>query len=244
MHRLFFLYIFVAVLTNTNKIMVDFKELKQGDIINIKGIFGVSSIGIFNKMLNDVLILHCVTFDDLESYIAFETDEKKYCFFNVDAIKSCELATDEEIKRLYTNIVKCYIENNSDWDIYFTDSTYYEVQDWFAYKCSAEFNEEPFPIGTKNGCETSMIGYPDFVGDFTIFAWKYLCANMGYDDEDNVTGDKLVSLNKVCEFLQNNMYCQPIFEYDECQVPVNYVTASCCDSIEEFINKLKKAMEE
>jgi hypothetical protein len=225
--------------------MVDFKELKQGDIINIKGIFGVSCIGVFNKVLNNIVILHCITFDDLNEYVSFETDDKKYCFFSIDAIKFCELASENEVKRLYTNIIKYYIEVvDKDWNKYFTDSTYYEVQDWFAYKCNVEFNEETFPIGTENGCETSVIGYPEFISDFTLFAWKYLCTSIGYDDEDNVTGDKLVSLNKVCEWLQNNMYCQPIFEYDEDQVPVNYVTASCCDSIEEFINKFKKSMTE
>lgn len=62
--------------------------------------------------------------------------------------------------------------------------------------------------------------------------------------EDGAKWADKTMIDKACEWMQNNMYCQPIFEYDEDQVPINYVIACGCDSVEGFINKLKKAMQE
>lgn len=165
---------------------MNYKDIKHGDIINIKGIFGVSCIGIFHKFLNDVLILHCVTFKDLDKYVAFETDEKKYCFFSIDAIKSCELATDDEVKLLYTNIIKHYTEYvDTNWSKYFTDSTYYEVQDWFALKCAYNTDDE----------------YPFFVYEFNDFAWNYLCNEIGYVEEED--DEKMVSVKTVLKWIED-----------------------------------------
>ena len=49
-------------------------------------------------------------------------------------------------------------------------------------------------------------------------------------------------IEKACEYLKRHMYSTPIFEYDEDETPVNYVCASCCDSVEEFIENFCKAM--
>lgn len=51
-------------------------------------------------------------------------------------------------------------------------------------------------------------------------------------------------IEKVEQWLNEHMYCTPIFEHDEDENPVNYVCASCCDSVEEFIENFRKAMEE
>ena len=51
-------------------------------------------------------------------------------------------------------------------------------------------------------------------------------------------------IEKACEYLRKHMYYTPIFEYDEDEEPVNYVCASCCDSVEDFINNFRKSMEE
>lgn len=56
--------------------------------------------------------------------------------------------------------------------------------------------------------------------------------------------EKMVSLDKVCEYLQKNMYVEHIFEYSEDEQPVQYVCASVSDSVEEFVNNFRKAMEE
>lgn len=51
-------------------------------------------------------------------------------------------------------------------------------------------------------------------------------------------------IEKVEQWLNEHMYCTPIFEHDEDENPVNYVCASCCDSVEEFIENFRKVMEE
>ncbi len=51
-------------------------------------------------------------------------------------------------------------------------------------------------------------------------------------------------IEKACEYLKKTMYATPIFEHDDDEQPVYYVCASCCDSVEEFINDLCKAMED
>lgn len=49
-------------------------------------------------------------------------------------------------------------------------------------------------------------------------------------------------IEKACKYLRQSLYNTPIFEHDEDENPVNYVCASCCDSVEEFINNFSKAM--
>ena len=51
-------------------------------------------------------------------------------------------------------------------------------------------------------------------------------------------------IEKACEYLRMSMYNTPIFEHDEDENPVNYVCASCCDTVEEFIENFRKAIEE
>ena len=51
-------------------------------------------------------------------------------------------------------------------------------------------------------------------------------------------------IDKACEYLKKTMHATPVFEHDDDKQPVYYVCASCCDSVEEFINNFRKAMEE
>lgn len=54
--------------------------------------------------------------------------------------------------------------------------------------------------------------------------------------------DRLIT--KACEWLKQNMYVEYIFEYNEDEEPAQYVCASACDSVDEFVNNFRKAMEE
>lgn len=51
-------------------------------------------------------------------------------------------------------------------------------------------------------------------------------------------------IEKACKWINEHMYCIPIFEYDEDEFTTKYVCANCCDSVEEFIDVFRKAMEE
>lgn len=61
---------------------------------------------------------------------------------------------------LYDEIIEKFKEENPDWDIYFSDSVYFELGDWFAHKCGVKWDDE--------------LGYPDFVDDFKNYAWDVL----------------------------------------------------------------------
>ena len=51
-------------------------------------------------------------------------------------------------------------------------------------------------------------------------------------------------IEKACKRLRENMYIEHIFERDEDEEPVQYVCASASDSVDEFVNNFRKAMEE
>lgn len=51
-------------------------------------------------------------------------------------------------------------------------------------------------------------------------------------------------VDMACEWLRENMYVEHIFEYSEDEKPVQYVCASACNSVDEFVNNFRKAMEE
>ena len=50
-------------------------------------------------------------------------------------------------------------------------------------------------------------------------------------------------VDMACEWLRENMYVEHIFEYSEDEESVQYVCASACDSVDEFVNNFRKAME-
>ena len=65
-----------------------------------------------------------------------------------------------------------------------------------------------------------------------------------YAVEKTAERTKKEVIEKAVEWLANKLYVEPIFEYDEDDKPINYVCASSCDSVEEFINEFKQAMED
>ena len=47
-----------------------FEKLKRGDIVHFKSIFGLSGIGIFDKITSDGLMhLYCLTYKDLKNTV-------------------------------------------------------------------------------------------------------------------------------------------------------------------------------
>ena len=51
-------------------------------------------------------------------------------------------------------------------------------------------------------------------------------------------------IERACELLKQIMYVEYIFEHDEDEKPVQYVCASACDSVNDFVNNFRKIMEE
>lgn len=202
--------------------MKDYSQFKPGNIVRIKGIFGIDCIGIFNKFENDFLYLYCASYMDMHDAIMFPND-KNYCTMSNGAINTCVLATEEEIKILYDKIIIFYLKYvDSDWYHYLTDSTYYEVQDWFAYKCN---------LGE---CED---GYPEFIYEFSNHAWKYMLEKIGCEDED----EEEITINKK-DFIKKAKLWLMSIDYD-LQYQTEEDGFDIFDKI-KFINDFCKAMEE
>lgn len=51
-------------------------------------------------------------------------------------------------------------------------------------------------------------------------------------------------VDMACEWLKENMYVEHIFEHSEDVESVQYVCVSASDSVDEFVNNFRKAMEE
>lgn len=62
------------------------------------------------------------------------------------------------INEKYEEYFKNYKEENPDWDTYLTDSTYYELKEFYAHKTKQPFDDDN--------------GYPDDVDDFASYVWN------------------------------------------------------------------------
>lgn len=51
-------------------------------------------------------------------------------------------------------------------------------------------------------------------------------------------------IKKAVEWIKSQIYIENIFEYDNDEQPIKYICASCCDSVDEFIEKFKQAMQD
>ena len=141
----------------------DFSQYQEGDIISLSCCFGVKAIGIFKRIDEDrqTVRCYCVSYNDLHEQMYF-TNGERYCSFNLDAINAVAYASDYEIKILYNKIIARYEKEESGLYDYFTDSTFFELGDWFAYNCGLDTNEgDHFHL--------------KFVDEFTCYAWDELC---------------------------------------------------------------------
>lgn len=207
-----------------------FSKYKSGDIIRIKGIFGIDFIGIFNKIEDETIYLYCAHYADMNN-ICYVKDGK-YCSIHIDNIHACLLATENEIREFYNKIGKYFTEEyDKDWYNHFTDSSYFDVQDFLFDIFCIKLEEY----------DNDMI-YPKFVDEIHHYIWNRLSEVINEGNE--YKKDKMVSLDKVCEILKENLYIENIFEYDEDEEPIKYVCASSCDCVEDFINKIRNMLEE
>lgn len=84
----------------------------------------------------------------------------------------------------------------------------------------------------------------DFIEDLYRFVWTDDMIECLVEPATLNESSKMVSLDKVCEILKENLYIENIFEYDEDEEPIKYVCASNCDCVEDFINKIRNMLEE
>ena len=65
-----------------------------------------------------------------------------------------------------------------------------------------------------------------------------------YAVEKTAERTKRKMIEKAEKWIKSQIYTENIFEYDNDEQPIKYICASCCDSVDEFIEKFKQAMEE
>ena len=221
---------------------MDYKNLKKGNVIviswnshNMLAIFDK-----FGKTYGDCDALFIYAEMDLETNeLYFRTDDCEFSYELTDI--SYRLATEEEKNTLYNAIGKYFTEEyDKDWYNHFTDSSYFDIQD---------FLFDVFCIKVEE-YDNDMI-YPDFVDEIHSYIWEKLCKSMGYKNYD---GDEFVEqlvnkqefIEKAKEWLENTLYIHTEIENDRDfneLFRTDWVTSDY-DSIEDFINSFCKAMEE
>ena len=166
------------------KLTVNKKTVEISSDVNIDEY--VEYIGIVSKLGNDMLTF-CVTMETQTGLVHFANENnKEHINFELDKIIDANLAIDanflpikDEIEYFYRGIFKYYTaEKDPNWGEYFTDSTYYEIKDWFAYMCGIESDYELLDN--------------DFVYDYAQYIWKYLLENFTEKPKDE---DKMISLD-------------------------------------------------
>ena len=158
-------------MSNIYKSLATLNDIDAGQFLYVKSPYGWYYISIFKgievRNNTDTRDIELHTYCDLcsdDNYVYF-AKECSTLLETVSYFVEIGTATEEQKKSLHDAIIKKYKDNHPTWDKYFTDSVYDEIQDWFAYMCGITFDEEN--------------GYPDFVCDFTNYAWNVLCKETG-----------------------------------------------------------------
>lgn len=190
--------------------MTDISTLKTGNIIRIQMDNNGIVVGILkcvNKKFN-TLDLYCCAPENSLSYVIFSRGGL-YCpsFENIQDVR---LATEDEINEFYNKIISIYEKEETYLYDYFSDEVYSELKDWFGYKCNTN---------TGDG------DYPGFVVNFAEYAWDFLCK------KSMVPTKKMVSLDDVCKWIEENIFDFPWYDPDK---PF---------SVKDITNELYKALE-
>ena len=198
---------------------MDYRDLKQGDIIRIKGIFGIDCIGIFNKIENEAIYFYCTHYADMINICCVK--DGKYCSINIDSINVCLLATEYEIIEFYNKIGKYFTEEyDKDWYNHFTDSSYFDIQDYLL---------DVFCIKVEE-YDDDLI-YPDFIDEIQNYIWDKLCDATGVPAVENEP-----------EMVNKQEFIAKAVKYLEANFPDIENTGDWYK--ESFINNFRKTMEE
>lgn len=204
---------------------MNYTELKNGNIVAMTDEYNETRIVIVNIVEQsitgiDKLYTYAeldIEHDDLflEKYEPGYAYDVKYCSFRP--------AEEEEKIKLYHALGKEFTEEyDTDWYEHFTDSSYYDIQD---------FLFDVFCIKVEE-YDNDLI-YPDFVDDIQRYIWCKCCDAVGMPDGFNEDPEeKKVRLNDVC-----NVLCEMLYESDYNDVPT---VISSFDTLEDFLEEFCK----
>lgn len=204
---------------------MNYTDLKNGDIVAMTDEYNETRIVIVNRIEQSITgIDKLYTYAELDiecNDLVLEKYEPGYAY----DVKYCSFrpAEEEEKITLYNALGKKFTEEyDTDWYEHFTDSSYYDIQD---------FLFDVFCIKVEE-YDNDLI-YPDFVDDIQRYIWCKCCEAVGMSDGFNEDPEeKKVRLNDVC-----NVLCEMLYESDYNDIPT--VTSSF-DTIENFLEEFCK----
>lgn len=206
-----------------------YTDLKNGDIVVMTSEYNESRIIIVDRVEQSITgVYKLYTYaeldienDDmfLEKYEPGYSYDVKYCSFRP--------AEEEEKITLYNALGKEFTEEyDTDWYEHFTDSSYYDIQD---------FLFDVFCIKVEE-YDNDLI-YPAFVDNIQRYIWCKCCEAVGMPDEFNEEPEeKKVRISDVCNTLCEMLY---ISDYiDEPTVTCSFSTIE--EFLEEFCKRINK----
>lgn len=217
--------------------MIDYEDLKNGDVIAMMiQEYDEIRIVIVDRVENSATGIHKLyTYAELETSssifepsLFLEKDEPGYSYNLDDCV--IRYAEDEEKIDLYNAIGKNFTEEyDKDWYKHFTDSSYFDIQDYLL---------DVFCIKVNEYDDDLLI--PDFINDIHQFIWDGCCKAMDNMPTNTVVKnkkpqEKMVSLEQVCEWLKNTI---------DDDVLVKCGSVIKCMDVDDFVLYFRKAMEE
>ena len=212
---------------------------RRGFVLSIILPFFCQSIAIFEKF--------DTTFgnqDGLYIYAEMNMCSKELYFKPDDCDFSYELrdityrlADDNEKNTLYNAIGKDFTEEyDKDWYNHFTDSSYFDIQDYLL---------DVFRIKVRE-YDDDLI-YPDFIDEIHTYIWDNLCKAMGVpNDVENEPEmvNKQEFIEKTWQWLKEHIKIETISYNDVWDISVVEILATDFTTVEEMEESFRKTMEE
>lgn len=203
-------------------------DLKRGDIIVISH-YNKENIAIFDCIkepgFNPETTLHIFIEMDINNNCCdgLILKDKDYDFsYDLNTI-TYRIATDEEKTKIYNTIGKHFTEEyDKDWYKHFTDSSYFDIQDYLFDIFCIEVHEY----------DNDLI-YPDFINEIHQYIWNGCCRALELDDIDRgKPQNKMVSIDKACE----------VFRHKAIKLCPAYKELTT--ALDECVNNFRKCLEE
>ena len=212
-------------------------SLNKGDVITIN--WGPTRrIAIFEKF--DITIGNQ---DGLYIYAEMDMRSKELFFKPDDCDFSYELrdityrlADDNEKNTLYNAIGKHFTEEcDKDWYNHFTDSSYFDIQDYLL---------DVFRINVRE-YDDDLI-YPDFIHDINTYIWDKLCEAMEvpYTVKKPEMVNKQEFIEKTWQWLKAHIKIKTISYNDVWDISEVEILATDFTTVDEMEESFRKTMEE
>ena len=173
---------------------MNYTDLKNGNIVVMTNEYAESRIIIVDRVeqsVTGVYKLYTYAELDIEYDDLFLEKYEPGCAYDV---KKCSFrpAEEEEKIKLYHELGKYFTEEyDNDWYKHFTDSSYYDIQDFLLDMFCIKMNDD--------------YGYPEFVDDIQKYIWCKCCAAVGVPDGINEEPEEImISLDKAIKYLEAN----------------------------------------